>query len=275
MTKKKDESEIDEPGEKVAPTQGGAVVVSEEGYDDDSDSGFEGSDQADYSLAFISITQDLSKTVKSGQHEVGMIYNSATSKVIAGEDGISFIPVLRQRKYVEWIDLKKGGGRVGDFAPEDPIVTDIIAAAKDPFDLMIGENHLVETFYMYGVVVSGDSYYEACIPFKGAMIRKYKGWMVELRGLKFTKKDESKATYPFFAHRWKLSTIPQTSPGGDFFNWEVNFDGENAAACRLPSASFNYQLAKKLHQYLTSDAANINFAKENDNAGETEKTDEM
>lgn len=255
---------------EIVKKEEASIVASS--YEDDSDSGFEGASQADYSLGFLSITQDLTKTVKSGQYKQGMIYNTATSKAVDGEIGIGFIPVLRQRRYVEWASLKSGEGRIGDFGPEDPFVIDTIEKAEDEYNLELENGHtLVETFYMYGIVIDGDSFYEACIPFKGAMIRKYKGWMTELRGLKFEKSDGDKATYPFFAHRWRLTTIEQSNNAGDFHNWEVNFDGENAASCRLPADSFNYQLAKKLHTFLTSEGTTINFTKESGR----ETTDEM
>ena len=263
-TKKKEELQKKEQAE---------VGAVSDNYDDDAGSGMEGSSQTDFTLAFISIAQLLSKGVIAGNFVEGSIFNSATGKTISGEDGISFVPVLRTRRFVEWIELKRGGGRVGDFLPEDPEVLKAISESKDSFTLKIGDNDLIETFYMYGIIVDGERYYEACIPFKSAAIRKYKGWMVEMRALRFTKSDGTQATYPTFAHRWRLTTIPQSNTAGDFYNWEIGFDGKDAADCRLPADSNHYQLAKQLHEFLVKDGSTVSYSKES-GGGDQSKLEE-
>ncbi len=253
-------------------------VAMVNGYEDDADKGMEGVDQNDFSLGFLGILQTLSSAVEAGLFPKGYIMNSATSKAVDGELGIYFIPVFRERLFVEWVPREKGGGRVADYKPEDEVVLNAIENADEQYKLFVNENHLIETFYMYGIVIGeeiitqedvdyaleqngevlvvgtkNEICFEACIPFTSAKIKRYKGWMTELRALKFTRKDNTKANYPLFAHKFQLKTVEQEAPGGKYYNWDINFAGSNAATSRLSPHSEYYKMAKKLHEYLTKD----------------------
>jgi len=259
MAKDKNQNKESEALVKKGST---AVLAPEEEYEDDGAAGFEQVDQSDFSLAFLSILQTLSKAVEDGTYPKGYVMNSATTKAIDGELGFFFVPAFRQRLYVQWIPREKGGGRVADFAPEHESVLKAIEEAKDPFDLYIGDDHLVETFYMYGIVILDEVYYPACIPFKSTHIKKYRGWMTELHALKFTKKDGSKVIYPLFAHKFHIRTVGQEHPGGKSFNWDINFSEGGASESRLPTNDEYYLEAKKLYKYLNESGTKVNFTNE-------------
>lgn len=251
-----------ETSEELTTKSESAVVVAEENYEEDGAAGFEAADQNDYSLAFLGILQTLSKAVEDGTYPKGHIMNSATGKAIDGELGFFFVPSFRQRLYVEWISRDKGGGRVADYQPEHEVVLKAIEDADDPFDLYVNENHLIETYYMYGIVITDEGYYEACIPFKSSHIKKYKGWMTELRALKFEKRDGTKTQFPLFAHKFHLRTIGQEHAGGKSFNWAIDFADGNASESRLPTNDEHYLLAKALYKFLTEEGTKVNFNNE-------------
>jgi hypothetical protein len=51
-----------------------------------------------------------------------MIYNTVANEAYDGEKGILLVPCYYNRRYVEWKPREAGGGYVGSYGADDPII---------------------------------------------------------------------------------------------------------------------------------------------------------
>lgn len=112
---------------------------------------------ADLSIPFLNILQPLSPVVVDetvAGAKAGMFYNSVTSELFPGNTGVGFLWCADQKQFVEWAPRETGEGIVAMHEPGAPEVLAAIKAngGKADKDLRIGENSLVETWYIYGLV---------------------------------------------------------------------------------------------------------------------------
>lgn len=156
--------------------------------------GFEGVTASDLTIPFQKILQGESPEVKNPAKRVkgaqaGMWMNSVTRQLWDGETGFIFVPCARQRNVVEWLPRDTGpGGFVGIHAPTSAIVQAAVeraARTKDKFDWRTPEgNHLVDTYYLYGLVLSKPNASEedgfAVVSFSKARIKFYKDIMFRM-----------------------------------------------------------------------------------------------
>ena len=207
---------------QIQNPQGGALVHYD--YGDLSGQGYEGTSKADFQIPFLNIVQAQSPIVTQGKPEynaaakAGMLFNSATMQVYDGQAGVVLVPCATQRVFCEFAARDKGGGFQGVHAPEDPIVTKAVAASKSfgKYNTDSG-NNLVETFYMFGLLVNGGEILGPVIlAFSSTKIKVYKSLMTLLRACTINKK-----TPPLFANLVKVGTASETNPKGTFFNYTL------------------------------------------------------
>lgn len=191
-------------------------------YGADAGAGFEGMKGSELSVPFIAILQGLSPQVTDNPdvYRVGQLYNTVTHAAIDGKEGIGFIPVYRERAYVEWINRDDGGGFVALHDPDSQDVKAAIAAnenkntGKIPFSKIEGKRHeLVETQYLYGLVLNietGTVDGFAVISFTSTKLRVYRELMTNLRMLK--------GKPPLFANRLKITTVGQKNKAGQAYH---------------------------------------------------------
>src|SRR5690606_39209842 len=86
----------------------------------------------------------------------GMIINSVTEELYPGDPGVLFLPVHREHRFVEWVPRDQGGGFVASHEPTDPMI--IEARKGGGFGKLESPegNDIVETFYVFGLVVDED-----------------------------------------------------------------------------------------------------------------------
>jgi len=253
-----------QPTTAVATQQSTGTAVAEYGaYADFAGAGFENQTSEDYSIPFLQILQALSPQLQDNDRlKQGMILNTVTGEVWDGKTGIAFIPATTQHTFVEWKPREKGGGFVG----VHDITSDVVKHAKNA-STEFGKygtpegNDLIETFYVYGILVdaSGDTQ-EVVLAFNSAKIKKYKGWMTKAKTVQIPLPDGRRIPAPLFAHRYRLKTVSEKNSKGTFFNWDaITFDGENAQAARLLPNDPLFQSAVNIKKLLESGKARANY----------------
>jgi len=210
--------------------------ISTEGYEQFAGAGFENQTQQDTSVPFLSILQGMSPILKTREDlRQGMIYNTVTGDAVKGSDGVAFVPATTQHLFIEWKPRNEGGGFVAQHALDSEIVKS--AQANQPFGKYTnGKNDLVDTFYVYGVVVGVDGELSpATISFTGTKIKKYRVWMTKAMGLQIKLADGRSMQAPLFSHRYRLKTVAEKNNKGEFFNWNITWDATEEIDCRLPT----------------------------------------
>jgi hypothetical protein len=230
--------------------------------EDDDAAGFEGMTQEDFNIPFITILQKTSPQVDedSGSRiegaKAGMFYNTVTGELYDGKLGIKFVPCHRDHLFVEWIPRDDGGGFVGTHKPEDPKVVALRTEQGKFTKLEMdagGESHdLVETFYVYGILVREDGGQEyGVLSFSSSQIKAYKNWMTTARN-QTVMEGNRRITVPLFGHVYRITTIPQENKKGSWQGFRVTFEGKNAAEARLPRDSELYQAGKAFRDLAVS-----------------------
>jgi hypothetical protein len=165
----------------------------------------------------------------------GMILNNVTGEIFPGANGIAFVPATTQHAFVEFKPRDAGGGFVAAHQPTDQLVMETKNNATEfgSYKLPNG-NELIETFYVYGLVVTEDgSYSQAVIGFNSSKIKKYRGWMTMAKTIQLQLTDGRRIPAPLMAHRYRLKTEMEKNNKGTFFNWTIKFDGADAKSSRL------------------------------------------
>lgn len=228
----------------------------------DDAAGFEGMTQEDFNIPFLVILQKGSKQVDedSGQAipgaKAGMFFNSVTQELYDGKKGLVFIPCHRDHQFVEWVPRNDGGGFVATHKPEDPRVVALRQEqgkfGKLEMETDEGLHDLVETFYVFGLLVKEDGSHEyVVLSFSSTQIKAYKNWMTTARAQ--TRMDGNRRiTVPLFGHRYRLTTIPQDNKKGSWQGWRIMFDGSSALDARLDENSELYQAGKAFRDLAVS-----------------------
>lgn len=245
----------------VAETKSNLPAVHD--YGDYAGAGFEQQDRSDYSIPFLGVLQGLSpelETIESAKP--GYILNKVTQEVFSSKDGLGFVPCYTQHVFVEWVPRDAGGGIVGTHELDSAVVAQARANAKVGKFVMENGNELVETFYVYGIIVDGDNTSHGVIAFTSTKIKKYKAWMTKARTIQMRLPDGRKINPPLFAHRYRLKTVKEKNAKGEFYNWEVTFDGDKAEECRLAPNDPVFQEAAQCMDLIKSGAAKADYSTE-------------
>lgn len=264
MSKKKNE---------VATTGGGVPATYD--YGDDAGSGFEGTSGSDLSVPFLGILQSNSPQVEDQDPTgaaSGMLFNTVTRELIDGETGVCFLPCFKEGPvWVEWIPRINGGGFVGMHDPESDAVKNgeqIMhpETGKPTRKLRHGENELVETFYIYGLILDetgAETMGFAVISFTSTKIKPYRDWITAMYTLK--------GKPPIFANRAFVRTTKQKNDAGTFYNFRIDPLADTWRDSLINPAEQGHLLteAKEFAEMVKSGMARAAFETENsaDGAG--------
>ena len=195
--------------------------------------GWDNTSQDDFTIPFLAIIQAMSPQVQENEGEyiegakAGDLLNTASQELYAGKDGVEFVPCYTQHLFVEWKNRQADGG---GFVATHESDSDVARAAKErstqfgkyTVPVEEGTDHdLVETFYIYGLIVAGDEIVTPCmISFSSTKIKAYKGIMTPMR--------QVKGKPPIFAFKLKINTVSEKNTKGTFHNFKIGFAGGSA-----------------------------------------------
>ena len=194
-------------------TKNASTELAAYDYGEDLDRGFEGQTSADYSVPFVSVLQQMSPQVSDPRDggiegaKPGMLINTVTGELWDGREGLEFVPAMTQHVFVEWVPREKGGGMVGRHEVDSDVVRAARANSSEFGKLRTREgNDLIETFYVYGVLCSGEQPAENVIlAFTSTKIKIYKNFNTRV-GFFMVQTPNGKRRPPLFSHLVKITT---------------------------------------------------------------------
>ena len=208
--------------------------------------GLEDLDSSDRSVPFIKVLEKNSPEIETVDGaKPGMFINTATLELY---DSVRFVPATRDHLFVEWVPIDNGGGLVASYG----ILEDISKWAKTQrgkIKLKNG-NDLVETFYLYGLVLpeegdDGDPM-PAVISFTSTRIRAYKSIVNRSDSIMLRGANGNKFKAPWFCHVWRLTSEKKVDGNQSWYVYKAEFDGESAEAVRLPADHPAVQLGAEM-----------------------------
>ncbi len=249
----------------VVPVDPNALVPAID-YGEDFGSGLDDVGQDEAGIPFLKILQAQSPEVigPNGKIEgavAGMILNTGTQELLGN---VTVVPALRQHVYVEWRPRNQGGGIRGLHQPGTELVEAAIAenarateagenSRKKPGKMKFGEfytpegNELVETFYVYAVILDNDSPSGfVVVPFTSTSIKVYKKKFISrTRYCMIDDGTGRKRNPPIFGHRVIIGTEIESNDEGTWFNPTITFAVDNNAVKSLMKTDHAGYLAGK------------------------------
>jgi hypothetical protein len=213
----------DKKKDLAVPEKGGALAPVMD-YGDLGGLGYENQSSDDISIPFLGIIQQLSPEIIEGDGKyipgakVGQLLNTVTQEVYDGDKGVCVVPVYSEQVYIEWVPRERGGGIAGRHAVDSAVVEHAKKNSSSFNELTTPEgNELIQTFYLYGLLLNSPDDEEAngpiVIAFTSTKIKIYKRIMTQLRSVK--------GRPPLFAHRIQITTKAEKNKAGQPYR---NFD---------------------------------------------------
>lgn len=219
-------------------------------YGEDVGGGFQNQTSEDVAIPYLAIVQSNSaemdeKKFQDKNIKAGMIINRTTGELF---NSVVFVPAFTDHKYVEWISVDDGGGYVGEYEIDHPLV--LKCKSEQPMGKykLDGGNELIETFYVYGVlVVDEDTFMPAVIPMASTNIKAYRDWMFRAKSVMLKLPNGRRVNPPLFAHRYLMTTIHQKKDKLSWYKFDnVQYDGASAVEARLSPSSELYDNARSV-----------------------------
>jgi hypothetical protein len=206
--------------------------------------------------------------------KAGMLLNTVTKEVFDGKKGITFIPACTQHVVVEW--KPERGGFVAIHQLDSAFINDVRETQEfGKWKSIKGDpksNDLIDTSYVYGISVKEDGSTEQMIvAFTSSKIKVYKRWVTKARTIQIATPSGARINPPLFAHRYRITTTTEKNAKGSFFNFDIGFDGIDAASCRLKTTDPLFQEAYSFADLIKS--GNVKAAHDSAVEAGTDTTD--
>jgi hypothetical protein len=219
-------------------------------YGDDTGAGLDDVGRDEAGIPFLKVLQAQSPEVMGPNGKIdgataGLILNTGTEEL---SENVTIVPAIRQHVFVEWRPRNQGGGIVAVHAPDTDIVKAAVAASEKfgEYKTEAG-NDLVETFYVFAVVLEDDTPAGLIVvPFSSTGIKVYKKKFINR--LRYCMVDDgrgAKRNPPMFAHRVTISTVQETNDHGTWFNYAIQFANDNNVMASLMGPDHAGYLAGK------------------------------
>ena len=208
--------------------------------------GLDDLDQSDRSIPFVKVLEKNSPEIESLEGaKPGMFVNTATNELF---DSIRFVPACREHNFVEWKPIDQGGGLIASYGILEKI-SQWAKTQRGKISLKNG-NDLVETFYLYGLLLpEEDSDGEptpAVISFTSTRIRAYKSIVNRSDSIMLRGASGRKFKAPWFCHVWRIKSEKKVDGNQSWYIYNVAFDGPSADAVRLPADSPIVQMGAEM-----------------------------
>jgi len=202
-----------------------AGALSTNMFEADANQGAQNMEQEDLALPFLKVLGQLSPEInkKHGKYvegaEPGMILNSVTKQLFDGEKGINVIPCSYERKYLEWKPRELGGGLVGMYTVDDPVVK---TTKRDQMyrDVLPNGNYLENTANHF-VVTTGDNPGTALVSMTRTQLKVSRTWNSMMMSIKMQGKN-GLFTPPTFSHVYNLKSVQMSNDKGTWFGWDIS-----------------------------------------------------
>lgn len=220
---------------EVATKEQAQLPAEFAGLEEYAGQGLDDLDSSDRSIPFIKVLEKNSPEIETVTGaKPGMFINTATQQLY---QTLRFVPATRDHMFVEWVPIDNGGGLVASYGLQEPI-SQWAKSQRGKISLKNG-NDLVETFYLYGIVLPEDDDdadpYPAVISFTSTRIKAYKSIVNRSDSIMLRGASGRKFKAPWFCHVWRLSSEKKVDGNQSWYVYKAEFDGESAEAVRLPA----------------------------------------
>lgn len=194
--------------------------------------GFEGAGTESYAIPFIQVLQKMSPLVDADSPKyvegakAGMFYNTVTSELFDGKEGLIIVPCAFKRVFNEWGGREGDGGFKGSFTPEqfDAMLQNKEVSVlegkayrpdKDGHINVKKSNYLADTREHYSLIQHPKTgvYFIGVIALASTLTKASRTLMTMLNTFRVDT-PQGKRMPPTYAHRVKMITIPQTNDKG-------------------------------------------------------------
>lgn len=239
-------------------------------YGEYAGAGFEHQTRDDIAIPFIAVLQALSPQLEKLEGaKAGMLINTVTEELFKGDEGLLFVPAVTQHVYVEWVPRAKGGGFVAIHEINSDVVKQALAESKEFGKLRVGENDLMETFYVYGVLVDEEQPLSmAVLAFTSTKIKVYKKFNTKVRTHLVPTADGRRVNPPLFANLTRIKSFKDKNPKGEFFNFELVPAHGDLKSSLLPPTDPRFVAAVDCKKLVESGAARAAFESQAAGGGE-------
>lgn len=221
----------------VVKTQAG-LPAEFAGLEEYAGQGLNDLDSSDRTVPFLKVLEKQSPEIETVDGaKAGMIIDTATQKLFTS---IRFVPAVREHAFVEWVPIDNGGGLVASYGMDSDI-TKWAKSKRGKISLKNG-NDLVETFYLFGVLLpeEGDDELEpkpAVLSFTSTRIKTYKSIVNRSDSIMLLGAGGRKFKAPWFCHVWRIGTLKKVDGAQSWYLYTAEFDSPNkdATGARLPA----------------------------------------
>lgn len=231
-------------------------------YGDNAGDGYQDQGMDDVSIPYIAVLQALSPQVAESTVDgakAGMLFNTITEQLYPKE-GVVFVPSLTEHVFVEWKPLAEGGGFVGVHQISSPEVAKAKAECEFGKYKTAAKNDLVETFYMYGVLLdeNNEPGEFVTIAFASTKIKAYRKYNTRARMFTVTLPNGRKMNPPMYANTVRMTTVLQKNAKGSFYVpvLEPAVDNDMISSL-LPPDSAAYKSAQSFRELVQSGTARV------------------
>ena len=203
-------------------------------YGADAGGGLDNISREELAIPFFTILQTNSPQVDP--NEAAYIKGAAAGDFInlgTGEifKSLEMVPAHRDHNFVEKVPRTQGGGFVAIHAKD----SDMVVALKEK-QSRFGKlttpagTEIQETFYLYGLFREPDGVWQkAVIRFKSTQIKFYQTFMGLVASIEYPNKEGKMIQPALWAHRWKVTTRPDSNKKGKFFSISITPAEERVA----------------------------------------------
>ena len=234
---------------EVATKDQAGLPAEYAGLEDYAGQGLDDLDSSDRSVPFLKVLEKNSPEIESVDGaKAGMIIDTSTNRLY---ETIRFVPACREHAFVEWVPIDNGGGLVASYGMGEDIAK-WAKTQRGKISLRNG-NDLVETFYLFGILLPEEGDDEAepkpvVISFTSTRIKTYKSIVNRSDSIMLMGAGGRKFKAPWFCHVWRIGTLKKVDGNQSWFLYTAEFDSPNkdAAGARLPADSEVVQMGAEM-----------------------------
>jgi len=176
----------------------------------------------DLALPFLKVITGMEDYETGGKK--GDIYNTVTSQVYPGADGLKIIPCAYQRRFIEWAPRGSGSGApLNIFEPGDTMPE--TRRDENNRDMVVdGEGRYIEETHQHFCLLLNDEGLaeNVLITMKSTQLKKSRKFnsMIASRVMKGL--SGQTFTPPRFSHVYELKTVAESNSKGSWHGWEMS-----------------------------------------------------
>lgn len=234
---------------EVATKEQAGLPTDYTGFEQYAGQGLNDLDSSDRSVPFLKVLEKNSPEIETVDGaKAGMIIDTSTMKLY---DTIRFVPACREHAFVEWVPVDNGGGLVASYGMNEDI-SRWAKSQRGKIKLKNG-NDLVETFYLFGILLPNEGDDEAepkpvVISFTSTRIKTYKSIVNRSDSIMLSGQNGRKFKAPWFCHVWRIGTLKKVDGNQSWYLYTAEFDSpaKDAAGARLPADSEVVQMGAEM-----------------------------